>query len=195
MFIAQTIASSGVRIGGPTQSYYLSRGSANSMIQPIIGLDYFGATINVEYTMNNDINTEDVHEKFEGSLGLFMPRFGVKINSTRNKNLNAYLLIEMFWTVPSIKKEGVYKGVDYSDDAIKGELEKNLNFTGMTLALGREYFFDEQFSIGGEFGLNILNWDAEINSSNDVDSINWDSYKIDSKLAGSFARAVLNFYF
>ncbi len=195
IFIAQIGASSGVRIGGPTQSYYFGIGGNNSMIQPLIGLDYFGAGINVDYVIHNEINNEDVHEKFEGSLGLFIPRFGVKITSTRNKNLCTYLLVEGFWVIPDIRLKGDFQGVNYSDDTIRDQIEKNLNFTGMTFALGREYFFDEQFSIGGEFGLNILNWDVKIESSNDFESIIWDSDKIGSKLTGSFARAVLNFYF
>jgi len=72
-----------------------------------------------------------------------------------------------------------------------------------TIGYGTEYFFTDQFSIGGEFGVNIVlwKWSDEFTFENGYDEGD-DYYEIDrtsinakANVGSSFSRMTLNFYF
>ena len=196
----------GVRIGGPTQSYYVGFFEFGS-IKPIVGLDYFSGSINVDYTYhyeenyNGDRNVDDDESSVDGSLRLFIPRVGVKYFRAPKKDLISYLLAEGFIVVPTVSFETMVDGetetLDKDDEA---RIKDALDFIGITLGLGTEYYFSDQFSIGGEAGINWLLWDFKEEYSDSYESPNYSwseksKLEIKATLSGVYARMSINFFF
>ncbi|MFQ6675655.1 MAG: hypothetical protein ACE5LH_04835 [Fidelibacterota bacterium] len=199
--------SSGVRVGGPSQSYYVTLLTFGPF-RPILGLDFWGGSFKVSYDYRYEENyygdrlVDDTRLESEGSLRLFMPRAGIKYFRGQKDALKSYVLAEGFIVIPTVSFEATVNGEkEELKDEDRKRIKDGLDFIGITLAVGTEYFFSDQFSIGGEFGMNWLLWDY---SDSDSDSYygssdyNWTSttkYDAKAKLGGSFARMTLNYYF
>ena len=199
--------SSGVRIGGPSQSYYIGVAGFGP-IRPIIGVDYWGGNIEFDYTRHYEENIygdrweSDDELRAEGVLRLIMPRVGIKYFRAPKRDLKSYLLAEGFIVIPTVEFKTTSDGeTDELEKEDKDRIKDALDFIGFTLGLGTEYYFSDQFSIGGEFGINWLLWDFKDEDSDkyyDSADYNWsEEYKYDLKgrLSGGFARMTLNYYF
>lgn len=199
--------SSGVRIGGPTQSYYIGFVKFGS-IHPILGLDYWGGSIKVDFDYHYEENyygdqyVDDDELSSEGSLRLFMPRVGIKYFRAPKIDLKAYFLVEGFLVIPTVDFETTVDGeIEKLDDEDKDRIKDALDFIGLTFGLGTEYYFSNQFSIGGEFGINWLLWnwsDEDSDSYYESSNYNWSEeykYELKATLSGSYARMTLNYYF
>ena len=142
--------SMGVRVGGPTQSYFVNFGQFGS-IQPIVGIDYWGGSINVksdyhyeEYGYGNP-NTDDDELTVRGSLRLIMPRVGIKYYQTPKQDLKSYLLLEGFMVIPLVNFETTSDGeTNELDDDEKETIMDALDFMGITVGVGTEYYFSQQ---------------------------------------------------
>ncbi|MCK5330431.1 MAG: hypothetical protein KAK01_03410 [Candidatus Marinimicrobia bacterium] len=201
---AQT--SFGVRVGGPTQSYYLGIMDFG-FIKPIFGLDYYEGTINIEMDYHyeeydgGNTYTDDDELTVKGSLRLFMPRAGLKFFQQQKKDLRSYILTEAFMVVPIVNFESKVDGeTDELKDKDKDRIKDAVDYMGLTIGVGTEYYFSDQFSIGGEAGFNMLlwNWSDEYSDSEDDYYYSWsEEYKFDVKarLSGSYGRMSINFYF
>ncbi|HPC36217.1 MAG TPA: hypothetical protein P5268_09305 [Candidatus Marinimicrobia bacterium] len=103
---------------------------------------------------------------FEGSAMLFIPHAGLKFYLWK-----AYLIGEMMICIPNVngteKGERIYyesngeiwdreKWDDKLSKDDKKILKDALDFMGMKLGIGAEYFLNDHVSIGGEFGLRII---------------------------------------
>jgi hypothetical protein len=124
-----------------------------------------------------DLHTE--HMEYDGSAFLFIPHLGAKY--CLNPNLASGKMIpyakgSLFFSIPIVKahtKEQddqwyYHNGLleDHYGDTNEWDLEDNpeeadfvkdiLSFWGLDLGFGCEYFFSDNFSLGGEFGLRML---------------------------------------
>jgi hypothetical protein len=79
---------------------------------------------------------------------------------------------------------------------------KNISFYSLQFGIGTEYFFDEQFSIGGEFGLNMMNIKVSDSYESSIyDPITDDFRNVNNEInlkAGlrpTYTKLSLNFYF
>lgn len=198
--------SSGVRIGGPTQSYYIGVAKLGP-IQPIVGVNYWAGNVGFDFkshyeeTYYGDYYEDDDAFKGEGVLRLIMPRVGIKYFRAPKRDLKSYLLAEGFIVIPTVEfkttRDGKTEKLEKDD---KKRIKDALDFIGFTLGLGTEYYFSDQFSIGGEFGINWLLWNYSDEYSDSYDSPNYDwtdesKYDLKASLSGAFARMSLNYYF
>jgi len=128
------------------------------------------------------------------SANLLIPHAGIKYVLSDKNDIKTYLNGRAFLSIPFVKVSGsetsrYYYWEDYVngsnpddsniyideydvDDKIAKEI---LSFTGLSLGYGAEYKFSSNFSIGSEFGLQMLINSIEESESN-VDSWYDESY-------------------
>ena len=200
------INSMSIRIGGPTQSYFIGLKPFGTF-SPTFGIDYWGGSFNVETDyFRKEYNYDDQDTNFDelsanGSLRLIMPRIGVKYFKAPNNNLNSYLMLEGFIVIPIVKMESTSNGESFDlEDDDKERIKDGLDLMGLTLGFGTEFYFSHQFSIGGEFGLNWILWNFNDEFTDNYDGYNysWEesyTYKAKAGIGGGFSRMTLNFYF
>jgi len=126
----------GVKPGMLIQTSYF--GLSYNRLEPFVGLDWVAVSVNSD---GGDV---------AGSV--FIPHFGSRwyLKSKGAQHAIApYLLGDVFFSLASVKVEGA---ASEEEAAIKDLLE----FWGMTLGFGTEYYFSDKFSVGGEWGLRLL---------------------------------------
>jgi len=174
----------------------------NDKIVPYIGLQHLNANFTYEQSgerydwASNQIEsfTDEVH--FKGRL--LMPNVGLKYFIKEHNNLHAYISANFAMALLSGKIE--YDGVEEDDlqDYIKA-----VNIWGGEFGFGVEYFFDDNFSIGGEFGLRHLNfkytdtYETTIYNPNTGD-YDYETDRTEDIRIGSnptYSKISLNFYF
>ena len=116
--------------------------------------------------------------EFSGSAFLLVPNIGAKyyFNTDFSEgSMVPYFKGSLFFSIPSVKGESTEKSYDwyydeygqledYYEDIGKWKLEGKekemvediLSFWGINLFGGCEYYFSDNFSIGGEFGVRLL---------------------------------------
>lgn len=160
-----------VKVGGlnsTTQILFGSRTLGGRSVIPTLGLGYFSVSSSIE---NGD--------KSEVSVRLLIPRIGARIISSTLDNLRSYLSVGVFTIIPMVS------GTDLSKDD-EEDAKDFLDLFGITVGWGIEYFFSDQFSVGGETSLNwnYHNIDFEGSTS-----------KATTTFASSLAQVTFNFYF
>lgn len=173
----------------------------NNKIVPYIGFQYLNAKFKYEESGERfdwDLYQEVSYtEKTEFSGSLYIPNIGVKYFIKQQNKLQAFLSLNL--SKPFVSGKLQYDGDEDEDfnDAIK-----NVSLWGGEFGFGVEYFFDENFSIGGEFGLRYLHlkyndsYETSFynpNTGNDQDTEIEDTYKFN--MSPTFSRVSLNFYF
>lgn len=173
----------------------------NNKIVPFIGFQYAGAKLEMEESgIRNDFNTGQIvsyNEKDEFSASIAVPNIGVKYFIKQQNKLQAYLLYS--FSKPIINAKITNNGVD-DEDFI--ENIKNISMWGSELGFGIEYFLDDNFSFGGEFGLRLFRLKANTSRTNtifDPNTGNPQEVEIKNdygfKLSPTYSRISLNFYF
>lgn len=168
---------------------------------PYVGFQY----LNIRYKMietgkkvNYNINQiEDYSEENLMNAGLLIPNIGVKYFFISQNNLKAYsnLMFSKPFLYGNMKENGEI--VDDFDDQIK-----NLKIWGGELGFGAEYYFSENFSIGGEFGIRFLTAkytetkDRTIQDPNTRENVNY-TRNIESNynINPTYSKIVVNYYF
>lgn len=151
-------------------------------------MDYERTRTEHDYITNQTftiVNTEEV------SINLYIPSLGLKYFIKQHNSLNAYLTACISKPFVSGKRE--YDGKideDYQEDI------DNVSFWGAEGGFGIEYFFDENFSLGGEFGLRYLHMNFK--ETYEFESTYFKSktervYKYN--LSPTYTKISLNFYF
>lgn len=184
----------------------LSMNSANigykfNRIVPFIGCQYFGASANYQYTyqeFNYDTGQiETLSESSDAKLNLFLPNIGVKYFFKETEKLKAFATL-------NIAKPLLSGSVSYDNaiDTDVNSLFSGLRIWGGELSFGTEYFFDEHFSIGGEFGLRYVRIKSKTETDRTIYNPITDEFvetkaQYNAKLIGkpTFTRVSLNYYF
>lgn len=134
-------------------------------------------------------------EVFKG--GLYLPSLGAKYFAVENSSLKAYFSLTA--SKPLISGSFTENGVkdDELDDYVK-----NASLWAGQLGFGVEYFFNDQFSIGGEFGWSMLYLKYTNSRVDDVYNPDTDSYvestfdrTVNSAVSPTYTRIGFNFYF
>ncbi len=173
----------------------------NSKIVPYIGFQYLNAKFKYEesgerydYDIGQVISYSDMTE-FSGSI--YIPNIGVKYFIKQHNKIQAYLSLSLSKPLISAKLK-----VDGEEDEDFKESIKNVSMWGGEFGFGVEYFFDENFSLGGEFGLRHLHvkyndtYDSEFynpDTGNDQDTEIENDIKLN--LNPTFSKISLNYYF
>jgi len=152
-------------------------------------------------------------DEYSGSAVLFIPHFGMKMFFGTN-DVRPYILGDFFFSIPSVSFEGSEERKRWQDgvlvydededmeldDEVLDAIEDILGFWGITLGFGAEYFFTDNFSLGGEFGMRYIANSVEV-SEKDEDHDPYYDYEeewkqeISGSLKMSYATFSLNYYF
>jgi hypothetical protein len=137
-------------------------------LEPYAGLKF----ANVKYTYQED----------KLAVHVYLPHVGIKLCVLQKDNLKSYLNVALI--KPVISGKSFTNGVE--DTSFKDELKK-IGLWGCEAGFASEYFLNEHFSIGGEFGLRYasLNY-TDTNMSSVTEKLN---------LNMSYVTGSLNFYF
>ena len=188
--------SPGVGLNGAYFGYKIK-----NKIVPYIGFQYMSAKFKyeesgkrVDWDLFQVVSYTDKNE-FSGSVTI--PNIGVKYFVKQQNKLQAY--VSLSYSKPMLNGKVIRNGVEDKD--IKDEI-KGINMWGSEIGFGVEYFFDENFSFGGEFGFRsfYLKYDNSYTTTifdpNTGASINT---KINTDLAfkmnPTFSKISLNYYF
>lgn len=168
---------------------------------PFAGVQYYraGGTYSYEY---DDFNYttgafETEEHEYAYKAGLIMPNLGLKYFIREAGSLKAHLTLNV--SKPMVFGKAEYDGEEDEDleDYVKG-----LSLWGGEFSFGTEYFFDEHFSLGGEFGLRWL----RASFHEEFDQLDFDpitgaahnstsTYDMRFNASPTFSKIALNFYF
>jgi hypothetical protein len=126
----------GVKPGIMMQSS--SFGLAYPRWQPYAGIDWIGIAVHV--------NGGDA------SASVFIPHVGVKYflkPSEVKGHIAPYILGDLFFSLASVSMDG-------ASGAEEEAAQDILEFWGLGIAFGAEYYFTDAFSVGGEYGIRYL---------------------------------------
>jgi len=180
-----------------------SFGIKKNKFKPNIGLQILtGSTMLTESGQRFDYNAGDIvnyEDKYKYSGLAIMPVIGLQYYIKETEKLKAYAAINFTKVFISAKIE------DSTNPNANIELKdqiKNINILGGQLGFGTEYFFDQYFSISGEFGIRLfhVNYKEEQNHSiynpNTHETIESKTkYKYNFSLNPTYAKLSFNFYF
>jgi hypothetical protein len=197
----------GVAPGLSTNTAYF--GFKAGKVVPYVGFQYANIKFTNEweshtYEYDGDIGDyvwvdDDGDMKISGSL--YVPNIGVKFFAIEQNKLKAYFNLSV--SKPFIRGKMQVDGDDAEfdfngdDDATVNDILKEIKLIGGEFGFGVEYFFDNNFSIGGEFGLRYLRGkftmeDEGAEIDDDVETYT-DTYKI--SMSPTYSKISLNFYF
>jgi len=173
----------------------------NNKIVPYIGFQYLNAKFKYEESGEKydwDLNqVVSYSEKNEFSGSLYIPNIGVKYFMKQQTKIKAYLSLNI--SKPLLSGNLKYDGEE--DEDFKESI-KNISMWGGEFGFGVEYFFDENFSIGGEFGLRYLHLKYNDTYETDLYNPNTGNYQdteIENdyrfNMSPTFSRISLNYYF
>ncbi len=187
---------------GYSQFYFgvapgLSTNTANfgfkaGKVVPYVGFQYANVSFTNEYFEHdwNGTDYDDYDSEMKISGNLLIPEIGVKFFAIEKNNLKAYLNLNL--TKPMIRGKLESNGTENEEFS---DLLKEIKLFGGEFGFGCEYFFDDNFSIGGEFGIRYLR--GKFNNKDEYDD-GHDSYEendIKVGLAPTYSKISLNFYF
>jgi hypothetical protein len=128
---------------------------------------------------------------------IIMPELGVKYFAVEKNKLKGYLIAGV--TKPFLNAKVSDNGEEVEE--IQESLDK-VSLLGGFAGVGAEYFLDENFSIGGEFGMQMITgsykdeytdeyWNPATSQYIEADFV--DDYRLN--FAPTYAKISLNFYF
>ncbi|MFH0761951.1 MAG: hypothetical protein V2A67_10660 [Bacteroidota bacterium] len=172
-----------------------------SRVVPYVGFQYANAKFSVEMSGDefdwdaNEIVPYDETMAFSGNLCI--PSVGVKVFFLEVNQLKAFGLVDFSKPMVSAK---TWSNGELNEEFV--ENVKNFSSWGGELAVGAEYFFDDNFSVGGEFGIRHLavkyndTYDSTIYDPNTDQEVPTEiTQSISGSMSPTFARVSVNFYF
>ncbi|MBN1183595.1 MAG: hypothetical protein JXB49_14995 [Bacteroidales bacterium] len=173
----------------------------NDNVVPFFGFQYLNASFKYEqsgrdydWELNRVVNQE-YSEKLSGSL--YIPNIGLKYFIAQKNQMKPYISVVLSKPFLSAKAEDDGEEIDDVKDAVK-----KLKMIGGELAFGTEYFFDDNFSIGGEFGLRYFHFKYDDSYDHEYYNPNTGDYE-ESEIeveyrfntSPTFTKISLNYYF
>jgi len=173
----------------------------NNKIVPFIGFQCVSAKFKTEESGQDfdwDLNkVVSFSNSLELSGYLMVPDLGVKYFIKQTNKLQAYLSVCL--TKPMLSAKNTRDGEE--NEEMK-EILKKVHAWGGEFGFGAEYFFDPNFSIGGEFGLRCLNVKYNNTSTNSFynpltgnDQDYDETIDLHFNAVPTYSRISLNYYF
>lgn len=192
-------------------SFNLNIGRNNSNAQfgyvykkfnPYLSFQYLGFSASSVYSgKENDPFTGEIvdfEDEYSTKISFLMPTIGLKYFVLERNKLKAYANI--FYSKPIVRAK-----LDVDDPTFENDVEsaiEDLKFNAIGIGIGAEYYFDSNFSLGGEFGFvttrvkSELEYEENLIDPNTGNMIfNTNTINIKGALNPTFARVSLNFYF
>lgn len=150
--------------------------------------------------------------EYSGSAILIAPRLGVKCRLSSH-TLRPYLFADLFKVFPFVSVKGEEDTREYRDGILYGTYHSSqdnkktedmvkdiLGVWGFNLGFGSEYFFSENFSIGGEYVFRLFATSTEDKGEEGSrgGGYQWGRTwkdELSGSLKMSYAAIVLNYYF
>lgn len=180
-----------------------SFGLKKNKFKPNIGLQVLTGSAGLtesgqryDYNAGNIVNYE---EKYKISGIAIMPVLGLQYYFKESEKLKAFASINFTKVFVSAKIE------DSTNPAANSELQaqiKKINVLGGQIGFGAEYFLDQCFSVGGEFGLRLLYVNYIEEESHDIYNPNTNQtvesktdYDYKYSLNPTYVKLSFNYYF
>lgn len=191
-------ASPGIQLNNANFGYKFKK------FNPYLGIQFWNAKGEFTETgkeFNSNGNLVDYKNTYEAKMTLILPCIGLKYFFWNANKIQAYGNLNFSKLMMSGKIEDS-QDPDNSVDEDLQEIIKNTSISAFQLGFGTEYFFDNNFSLGAEFGLNMLKMKSETshediifdpNTSDDVTVIH--NYSAKGKFNPTYTKISLNFYF
>jgi hypothetical protein len=161
---------------------------------PYIGIQYCGITgsykTDVNYTGGTGTDYSD-DAKIAGRV--IMPSIGLKYFAIEKNKVKGYFNATL--AKPFLSAKLTINGSEVEEVA---DQVKNISLWGGSLGVGAEYFFDDNFSVGGEFGIHTVfgkysdNYDDSNYHSNGPATI---TNEVKAMVMPTYSKISLNFYF
>jgi hypothetical protein len=187
--------SPGLQMNGVSFGYKMKK------LVPFIGFQNLSTSFYYERTGEEfDYNTNAVvsyKSTYDYKVNLSIPTLGLKYFILEKESLKAYGTLCVTKPILSGRAK-----IDGETDEYTTDYAKNLSFFGSELGFGMEYFFNTQFSIGGEFGLRYIRVsykdvyeDTFYNPVTDANQTTTINEKINYSFSPTYSKLALNFYF
>jgi len=175
--------------------------NVNNKFVPYIGVQFVRGNFRIEENgqrYDQDLNQiVSYSESGEISGSLFAPNLGAKYFIKQQNKLQAYLSLNLSKPIINAKLEND----DVEDEDFAEDLS-SVSLWGGELGFGVEFFIDESFSLGGEFGLRHVNFkltdtfDREVFNPNtgDFQTVEIENV-VKSSASPTYSKISLNYYF
>lgn len=191
-------ANPGLQLNGASFGYKVQK------FVPYLNIQMIGAKGEIlDYGKTNDINTGaivDYNDSYKAKLNVILPTLGVRYYFMEVNKLKAYGNLNFSTVIASGKIEDS-SDPSNSDDEDLQEILDNSKFFGSQLGFGTEYFFDDNFSLGGEFGLQMLriktadSYESTLFDTNGNPVLVTNTTEFKGSLNPTYVKISLNFYF
>ena len=190
----------GVRPGIGINGAYFGA-NINGVVVPFVGFDYVSADGSLvetgtkfDYNLNQVVNYT---EKDEASASIYNISVGVRYFFMKVESLKPYFTGTFY--KPFFSAD--YKEDGETEPEVKDAVD-NLSIWGLSFGFGTEYYFTDNFSIGGEFGIRLFVGNFKktektqvYNPNNQTYSDTDRTYKVDLNLQLTYSVVSLNYYF
>jgi hypothetical protein len=163
--------------------YTSVKGEVNAKLQEF---DPFDGEI---YSTNLDLSAK---------LSMIMPTIGLKFFAVERNKLKAFA--NVFYSKPMLRAK-----LDIGFPEFESEVDRvvrDIKFNSFGFGVGAEYFFDPNFSIGGEFGFMSTRMKTSIDFTQEAYDFNTGDFVtltntigLKAAMSPTYARLSLNFYF
>ncbi|MCE3295363.1 MAG: hypothetical protein K0R65_1077 [Crocinitomicaceae bacterium] len=172
---------------------------------PYIGIQMFMAKGEmIDKGTQNDPETgeiESFEDTYSAKISMILPTIGLKYFFLESNKLKAYANANFSKLILGGKIEDSTDPLNEADDMFQ-DIVKNTKVSAFQVGFGTEYFFDNNFSLGGEFGLNMVSFKSENEYQAIVtDPVTFEDYEVtnknlfSAKFNPTYAKISLNFYF
>lgn len=120
---------------------------------------------------------------------VYLPNIGLKYFILQKKNINSFVTGLVSFPIIS----GSAKNNGEEDEYLNDYLE-NTTIFGLEAGFGVEYFFEESFSLGGEFGFRYISLGTELDYV-DEEFNEREVVDVNFGFMPTYTRISLNFYF
>ena len=173
----------------------------NGNVVPFIGFDYIGASGTLEESgVRYDYNLSqliDYSDKDEASVSIYNLSIGGKFFFMNVQAIKSYFTGTFF--KPFFSAD--YKQNGETETKVKDAVD-NLNIWGLSFGFGTEYYFSDNFSVGGEFGMRLFMGTFKRTEKHNVYNPNTGTmletdrnYNADLNLQLTYSVVSLNYYF
>lgn len=172
----------------------------NKRVLPFVGIQFGNMSFKFDESgtrENGSGGFEEYHDKFDFKGGIYVINIGAKHYFKPKNKIKAYTALNLV--------KPILKGKLTTEDAeLQKEVNdqiKNIKMWGGEIGFGTEYFFDDNFSIGGEFGIRHLGINVKNTRTETLFDNNGNSKEVEivtkanTNINPTYTRFSLNFYF
>lgn len=145
----------------------------NDRLMGTFSFQYYGVSSKID----------DFGDETKFAAALIVPSLGIKYFLPRQNQIQPYLTLNL--SKPFVTGKLEYDGEP--DEEFEDAID-NLSLLGVGFGFGVEYFFDENFSIGGEYGFQFLSAKYEVSDE-------FDDIEFTGSFNPTYTKITVNYYF